>query len=142
MQRGIALKPGIVSKLAIALTLTGLYVLSCGASSPVDVPILTDAAGSDGSCLLVHRVVDVVAAPGSGAPTIKDTGEQLVWPKGFRGRRAGLQVEVLDPNGNVVLTTGASYWICPTYESGLSGKAWVIAMVKPCPDCKLEYRTD
>jgi hypothetical protein len=38
-------------------------------------------------------------------------GLPVVWPLGFTGRRAGSEVEVLDPAGNVRATTGRIYWI-------------------------------
>jgi len=33
----------------------------------------------------------------------------VMWPLGFTGRRAGSEVEVLDPTGDVVATTGRNY---------------------------------
>jgi len=35
----------------------------------------------------------------------------IAWRPGFTGRRVGSEIEVLDPNGNVVATTGNKYRI-------------------------------
>ena len=38
-------------------------------------------------------------------------GRPVIWPEGFSARRAGDEIEVLDPSGNVVATTGRRYRI-------------------------------
>jgi hypothetical protein len=37
----------------------------------------------------------------------------VMWPTGFTGRHVGLEVEVLDPAGNVVAVTGRRYLLVP-----------------------------
>jgi hypothetical protein len=39
----------------------------------------------------------------------------VMWRVGFTGRRAGSELEVLDPHGNVVATTGRAYRIAGGY---------------------------
>jgi hypothetical protein len=83
----------------------------------------------------MHEVVDVTADPTSGTPVVNggEVTHPLKWPKVFTAGRAWNEVEVLDATGTVVLTTGATYWICPSeYLNG-----WVVGMVRPCPECKL-----
>jgi hypothetical protein len=102
---------------------------------------------SFGSCVLdLYYVADVIADPTSGAPMYAATGEALAWPRGFTARRAGSEVEVLDPSGNVVLTTGRRYRLCPPEDStnlgvGQTARSprggWVIGMVDECMDCGL-----
>ena len=82
----------------------------------------------------------VVADPTTGSPVVigDESTHEVKWPKGFTARRAWTETEVLDATGNVVLTTGARYWICPAeYLDG-----WVVGMVKACPDCELGWRPD
>lgn len=45
----------------------------------------------------------------------------------------GSEVEVRDPTGKVVLTTGGRYWTSPTEYT----PDWVVGQVKPCRDCAL-----
>jgi hypothetical protein len=121
------LKHRVTATLALALCLVG-----CGRGE--QVPLITvDAVVADGSCVLLYQVVDVIADPTSGTPVVKGGGEPLRWPGGYTARRAGFEVEVLDPAGTVVMTTGGRYWMCP--KEWLP--EWVIGMVRPCPDCEL-----
>lgn len=105
MRRGI-------TALALALCLLG-----CG--SPVlpwdRVELLTDngnppAPGcftaAAGGPLIVDRTYGtaiIVGEVGSNPPV------PVMWPLGFSGRRVGSEVEVLDPDGMVVATTGRPY---------------------------------
>jgi hypothetical protein len=152
----------VVSCVALALSLLGCYAGGAGASpgeslgglaapsapSSEPVPLLTvETQTSFGSCVLdLSYVADVIADPTSGAPTYAATGEALAWPRGFTARRAGSEVEVLDPSGNVGLTTGRRYRLCPAPDdrnvgSGLAARSprggWVIGMVDECMDCEL-----
>ena len=85
-------------------------------------------------CLLTFVVMDVEADPTFGTLN-KSTDEPLTWPRGYTGRWAGSQVEVLDTTGKVVLTTGGRYWLSPLHDG--SFRKFVIGMVKPCPACEL-----
>jgi hypothetical protein len=62
---------------------------------------------------------------------VKGTDEPLRWPAGYTAWRAGSEVEVRDPDGKVVLTTGGRYWISPTQPD------YVVGEVRPCPDREL-----
>jgi hypothetical protein len=114
-----------------------MCLLGCGPRG-VQVPLATDETQTGDACWLLHVVVDVVADPTSGTPTVEGSGAPR-WPRGYTAWRAGTEVEVRDSLGIVMLTTGSRYWMCPTprtdYSKGLSH--WVIGGVRPCPDCEL-----
>jgi hypothetical protein len=109
--------------------------------------VTVETQESFGSCVLdLFYVADVVADPTSGAPSDAATGESFAWPKGFIARRAGSEVEISDPEGNVVLVTGQRYRMCPapddtTVGLGLAARSprggWVIGRVDECMDCEL-----
>ena len=127
-------------RVAVALALA-LFLLGCDSSK---VPLPTDETDLGGSCWLLHEVVDVIADPDTGTPTIKASGAQLKWPMGFSAQRAGSEVEVLDRDGRVVLTTGGRYEICPTGGSDYSKPVseWVIGEARACADCDLGRAVD
>ena len=81
--------------------------------------------------MLMFTVYDVVAHPTFG--TALKGGEPLKWPSGYTGRRAGAEVEVLDPEGNVVLKTGGRYKVSPREVDG----EFVACGAIPCPECEL-----
>jgi hypothetical protein len=89
--------------------------------------------------MLLYAVVDVVANPTTGTPTIKGSGVPLRWPTGYTAWRVGSEVEVIDAAGSVVLTTGSRYRLEPTYELDTTQdlSTWVVGAVRPCPDCAL-----
>jgi hypothetical protein len=121
----------VLAAVLVSVGLTGCGILS----SPIPLNTKDDAFGWRGGCILMHQVVDVVADPATGTPVDKASGEPFAWPTGMTARQAafGSEVEVLDPQGSVVTTTGGRYWMCPSeYLDG-----WVIGDVKPCPDCTL-----
>lgn len=103
------------------------------------MPLTTVEPVAPGCCLLLYAVVDVVADPTTGTPTVKDSGVPLKWPTGYTAWRVGSEVEVLDGAGAVVLTTGNRYRIEPTYELDTIDdlSTWVVGAVKPCADCAL-----
>jgi len=110
-------------------------VVACGGPVPLDTDVTAQAWGG---CILMHEVVDVVARRSDGTPINKDTGKAFVWPIGFTAQRIGIEVEVLNADGEVVLTTGQRYSMCPSeYLDG-----WVIGNVTLCPDCKLGFELD
>jgi hypothetical protein len=128
----------ITATLALAVS-----VLGCGLPG-AQVPLITVRTGPVGGCVLMYQVVDVIADPTSGT-AIKGSGEPLRWPNGYTARRSWFEVEVLDADGKVVLTTGSRYWMCPVEFT----PHWVVGEVKPCPpggmfvdarhfDCELE----
>ena len=127
------MKHWIAVTLALALCLVGCGRGEQGPPTTVEtvqVPLITDeTVVADGGCVLLYQVVDVIADPASGMPVVKGGGAPLRWPRGYTARRAGFEVEVLDPTGTVVLTTGRRYWMCP--KEYLPN--WVIGEVRPCP---------
>jgi hypothetical protein len=145
--RGLAAVLRLVPIVALALGLLG-----CAPKAPrgEPVPLLTvetQTSFGSGSCVLdLFHVADVIADPTSGAPTDAGTGEVLAWPKGFTARRAGSEVEVFDPAGNFVLTTGRRYRMCPPTDDtkpgwGLAARSsrggWVTGGVDECRLCEL-----
>jgi hypothetical protein len=112
----------IITGLALALLL-----LSCGSPNP-QVPLTT--VENQSCCFLSYSVLDVKASSTFGT-VVKGSGAPLRWPAGYTAWRAGSEVEVRDPNGKVVLTTGGRYWISWTMPD------WVVGEVRSCPDCAL-----
>jgi hypothetical protein len=57
---------------------------------------------------------------------LSDVPVTVAWRPGFTARRSGSEVEVLDPQGNVVATTGRSYqfWGGFVAAGGSSGIVW------------------
>jgi hypothetical protein len=128
----------IVTALAVAALLAGCEAMDVQDVQQVPLPI-DETVSNPNSCVLMHEVVDVTADPATGAPIFND-GSKLVhvkWPKGFTAWRSGGQTQVTDPTGNVVLTTGARYSICPATLDG-----WTVGFVRPCPACKLGFDLD
>jgi hypothetical protein len=113
-----------------------MFLLGCGSQLPgQSVPLRIDEASSgENCCLLSYTVMDVVADPNFGTVSKGGGGPELTWPRGYTARWAGSEVEVLDPVGTVVLTTGRRYWLSPL--SGPFDK-FVVGMVRLCPDCEL-----
>jgi hypothetical protein len=125
-------------QVAVSLAV-GALLLGCGSLRGEQVPlVITDGEVFGDGCVLLYEVVDVIADPTSGT-VVKGGGWPLRWPKGYTGRRVGSEVQVLDPAGNVVLTTGGRYRIGPandgTYSTPIS--EWVVGCIDPCPDCEL-----
>ena len=53
----------------------------------------------------------------------------VMWRLGFTGRRVGSAVEVLDPDGNLVATTGRSYRIAGGYSGERPRVFWACDFV-------------
>jgi hypothetical protein len=113
--------------LALALCLPG-----CGSKEPPGEPVqlLTGAMPFDedectrnGDWIAQQLLVDPeYGTTFAGWP---DTRAPVMWRPGFTGRQVGSEVAVLDPDGNVVATTGRSYTIVGTmlfrtWEPGFS----------------------
>ena len=93
----------------VAMAGLALLVAGCGvgpiATRGEQVPLLhTDR---EPNCVGAWEVVDIVADPNVG--TVSKQGWPLKWPQGYTGWRFGSEVQVLDPKGEVVLTTGQRY---------------------------------
>jgi hypothetical protein len=115
-----------------------LCLLGCRSSSD-QVPLNTVETQALDSCILLYEVVDVVADPTSGT-VIKGGGWPLRWPRGYTAWRAGSEVEVMDGDGRVVLTTGGRYRIGPALINANFSppiNEWVVGCIDPCPDCEL-----
>ena len=120
--------------LPMATIVMALSLLGCGSEVlPWDrAPLLTSSSeqlDSDGNvvigCVLMGVMARLVVDPNTGT-ALEGVGERypIRWPKGFSGRRAGSELEVLDTKGEVVATTGRSYEIFYT-EVGFTLKPGV-----------------
>jgi hypothetical protein len=148
-------------RLVSPLTLAAVAVAACAPGTPSTLSagpsasrngpvslVTVETQTSFGSCVLdLFYVADVIADPTSGTPSDAATGESFAWPKGFIARRAGSEVEISDPKGNVVLRTGRRYRMCPAPDETMVGLglaaqsprgAWVIGKVEECMGCELE----
>src|SRR4026209_524735 len=106
-----------IATLVLALVLAGC------SQARQRVPLATgDSITRFGNgCVLDHEVVDVTMDPSTGSPVFNDrtTLLNLKWPKGFTAWRSDAQTQVIDAAGNVVLTTGNRYSVCPSPDFGL-----------------------
>ena len=123
---------------ALALCLVGCGLLPSnfrppGAAHGDPVSILTspkpECFAADVSGLLVVDPTYGTAIVGdnhSSMLPLSDVPVTVAWPPGFTARRSGSEVEVLDPQGNVVGTTGQSYQFMGGFVSagGSSGIVW------------------
>jgi hypothetical protein len=78
--------------------------------------------------------MDVVADPTFGTVSKDGGGPELTWPRGYTARWAGSEVEVLDLEGNVVLTTGKRYWLSPLWPPH---NKFVVGEIRECAGCEL-----
>jgi hypothetical protein len=101
----------LVTTIAVVLGLVG-----CG---PSGVSLLTrDPFGGKG-CYVAEASGRLVVDPSHGTAIIPPDGSTgtvrdrtiVAWRPGYTARRIGSEVEVLDPQGRVVATTGHSYII-------------------------------
>jgi multidrug efflux pump subunit AcrA (membrane-fusion protein) len=75
--------------------------------------------GADG-CVSLPHAVDLVADATYGTAFVWTGGRDaaplpVMWRRGFTGRRSGSEVQVVDPQGNVVAITGHAYLINGSY---------------------------
>jgi hypothetical protein len=113
-------------KRALAVLLFALGASACGSlaqGSPSSEPVqlLTGDAGGatqwheNGvrSCFLLNIRGELVVDARYGTAIVSSqagvTPMPVMWPLGFTGRRVGSEVEVLDPTGTSVATTGRTY---------------------------------
>ena len=103
----------IAATLVIGLLVTGCGLLREPVPTPEPVQLLTSDPQQRGCYSLqidVPLSVDPTYGTGSGQQIVRGDWVQVVaWRAGFTGRRIGSEVEVLDPQGNVVATTGHTY---------------------------------
>ena len=118
--------------LALALCLVG-----CGWLPPLSDPVQlitgpphhNGCFAADVSGLLVVDPTYGTAIAGNHHPSMVNLGDEPVtvaWRPGFTARRSGSEVEVVNPQGFVVATTGRSYRFLGGYVSagGSSGIEW------------------
>ena len=129
----------LVATIAIVLGLVG-----CGPSG-ASLPLLTGDL-LDGGCYLATASGRLVVDPSHGTAIIGEGGTVddrriVAWRPGYTARRSGSEVEVLDPQGRVVATTGRSYLIPGGYaDPGEFGRPdlpalvwWACADPEPMP---------
>ena len=95
--------------LAFALLLAG-----CGPSGE-PVELLT----GDSACYLGGEQGVTGELVAGGPYGTMFNGDTVMWPKGYTGRRAGDEIEVLDADGGVRATTGRTYHIASAWASQL-----------------------
>lgn len=102
--------PGFRLALVLALSLA-----ACGASAGGDTVKLLTGDPTPGACFTNYAqgllIVDAHAGTAIIDGDVGGTTAAVMWRMGFTGRRAGSDVQVLDPTGKVVATTGRSYTI-------------------------------
>jgi hypothetical protein len=118
----------VTKQLAAALALA-LCLVGCGGDP---VQLLTGEPLGPNSCFASATGTGLLVVDPTYGTAIIDNGQHslvglgnepltVAWRPGFTARRSGSEVEVLDPQGNVVATTGRSY----TIDGGLSsGPTW------------------
>jgi hypothetical protein len=105
---------GVAAVRRVAITLgLALCLVGCGAGSGEPVELLTGltgcyAGGESSSGMNGVLVPDPSYGTSFG-------GMPVMWPMGFTGRHVGSEVEVLDPKGNVLATTGKTYHMSRAY---------------------------
>jgi hypothetical protein len=111
-----------MKRVAATLVAVALVLAGCGTLFPEPVHLLTaDAADFTGVSLMIGGFPDRCGYPWEGrlvadatSGTALITGNRgavvpVVWRPGFTGRRSGSEVQVVDPQGNVVAVTGHKY---------------------------------
>lgn len=124
----------VTKQLATIVVALALCLGGCGSlpgSEPVQILTAPEL-----ECFAADAAGRLVVDPTYGTAIIGDGHTNMLvggnvpvtvaWPPGFTARRSGSEVEVLDPQGNVVATTGRSYQFNAGYVSagGSSGLVW------------------
>lgn len=110
-----------VTNLALALCLVGCGAAPVSTSDAFELPHGQGPAnGRNGVCSLGWWTSGRLVVDGNGGTSIIVEGGdfgtvgapfQVLWWPGFTGRRVGSEVEILDPDGKVIATTGRRYRI-------------------------------
>jgi hypothetical protein len=121
----------VAATLALAVVLVG-----CGPSfsepslsEPVSLITTNGSPNNEGSCATVFASGPLVVDPTYGTAIIDPSLHQpdttrpipVAWRPGFTARRLGSEVEVLDPQGNVVAITGHEYTLSGSYMGKNAG---------------------
>lgn len=102
----------------LAQLLLGCSVVTPQPARGEQVPLMTSTR-PEPMCVGSYMVMDIVADPIVGT-VAKQGGWPLKWPHGYTGWRFGSEVQVLDPTGEVVLTTGQRYELALRGDADLS----------------------
>jgi hypothetical protein len=104
-------------RVAIALAL-GLLLLGVLAGAPVRLETINGPVTENRGCFTFPYLGELIVDKKHGTGLKDDEGAitPVLWPPGFTGRWVGSEIEVLDPAGSVVATTGRRYYISPMYE--------------------------
>jgi hypothetical protein len=115
----------------MATLVLGPCLLACDAAAPLGEPFELVTSWEPGSAESPacrpgwHLNGQLVFDPEYGTAIKVEGGDYLatrgatmpvMWWPSFIGRRLGNMVSVLDPDGNVVATTGRRYWISGSFE--------------------------
>jgi hypothetical protein len=123
----------VATTLALALILAG-----CDSEvPPADRVELAIAQDMEQGCYLNWAVYDLVADPTHGVAVRYGNGstQPVYWHMGYTGRRVGSEVEVRDPSGNVVATTGRNYKIWPGFvRQGADDPRFMACAIDPPPE--------
>jgi len=127
----------VTRQLAAILVALALCLVGCGWLPPHGDPVQlitgpphhTGCFAADVSGLLVVDPTYGTAIVANNHPSmvwLSDVPVTVAWRPGFTARRSGSEVEVLDPQGNVVATTGRSYQFLGGFVAagGSSGIEW------------------
>ena len=111
---------------ALALCLVGCGILPEPVQLPDSVQLITGPRDVVYGCYPEPQVGRLVVDPTYGTAMVGPASGNLPvgWPADFTGRRNGSEVEVLDPQGDVVARTGQSYQFLAgsLYPPGTSGR--------------------
>jgi hypothetical protein len=112
-------KKRVAATLALALTiaiavlvlyLAPVHLLTPGPADQIISSSVYNTYGTDGCVSMPHEFKLVADATYGTAFVDGDaTPLPVVWHSGFTGRRSGSEVQVVDPQGNVVAVTGHVY---------------------------------
>jgi hypothetical protein len=106
----------------LALSLCRSVVLGCGPSDD-GVQLITGRPPQAASGCFTNSAAGLLIVDPKYGTAIRDRASggattTLAWRPNFSARRLGAEVEVLDPLGNVVATTGQAYRIDGGYVGG------------------------
>jgi hypothetical protein len=137
---------GRIGALALALMFLGcgadeLARLGSGAQLLTGIPMPGGAilASGEAGCYTNSAAGPLVVDPTYGTAIIdSDTGSSgptpVMWRPGFTAHRAGSEIVVMDPDGNVVATTGRRYRIAGGYVT--------VHLAGPQPEIRVFWTCD